>query len=301
MLDVLAFRQAILDQQPVAKTEIELSGNLKQGYRAQLTVPIRAKGEVYGGLVLFYTNPHSFSSEDIEVAITVGEQIALVIENARLRTQVEHAAVAAERNRLARDLHDSVTQTLFSASLIAEVLPRLWERNPEEGRRRLAELRESTRGALAEMRTLLLELRPATLTEVDLNDLLRLLAEAITARARIPVTLRIDGEHEIPPDVKLATYRVAQEALNNVAKHARAHHASVTLNRLSTSIELMIVDDGCGFTFEKIAPDHLGLSIMRERADSIGAVLTIQNQPDQGTVVTFHWYAGNRHLSAAAS
>ncbi|CAN5860186.1 hypothetical protein BH10CHL1_BH10CHL1_47040 [soil metagenome] len=289
MLDTDAFRQAILDEQPIIKTEIESPDNPKHGYHVQLTVPIRAKDEIYGGLVLFYRDPHAFSSEDIKVAITVGEQTALAIENARLRTQVEQAAVAAERGRLARDLHDSVTQTLFSASLIAEALPRLWERNSEEGRRRLGELRELTRGALAEMRTLLLELRPATLTEVDLNDLLRLLTEAITARARIPVTLQINGDQGIPPDVKIATYRVAQEALNNVAKHARASSASVTLNRFSTALDLMIVDDGYGFLYDKIAPDHLGLSIMRERADSIGATLTIQSQPEQGTVVTLHW------------
>ena len=102
-------------------------------------------------------------------------------------------AVAAERSRLARELHDAVTQTLFSASLIAEVLPRLWERDPAEGLRRTAELRQLTRGALAEMRTLLLELRPATLTEVELRDLLRQLCEALTGRARIPVNLQCGG------------------------------------------------------------------------------------------------------------
>jgi signal transduction histidine kinase len=105
---------------------------------------------------------------------------------ARLYEQAEEAAVATERNRLARDLHDAVSQTLFSASLIAKVLPRLWERKPEEGRRRLEEVRRLTRGALAEMRTLLLELRPKALVEADLGDLLRQLTEAFIGRARIP-------------------------------------------------------------------------------------------------------------------
>src|SRR5690606_10269796 len=104
---------------------------------------------------------------------------AIAIENSRLRSSAEQAAVAAERSRIARELHDAVTQTLFAASLIAEVVPNLWERNPNEGRRRLAELRQLTRGALAEMRTLLLELRPSTLAEVELSDLVRQLGEAL--------------------------------------------------------------------------------------------------------------------------
>ena len=103
-----------------------------------------------------------------------------------LAHQAAEVAVAEERNRLARDLHDAVTQTLFSASLIAEVLPKLWRRDRNEGKRRVAELRELTRGALAEMRTLLLELRPTALEDAELGELLKQLAESITGRARVP-------------------------------------------------------------------------------------------------------------------
>ncbi|HYG59384.1 MAG TPA: GAF domain-containing protein, partial [Symbiobacteriaceae bacterium] len=197
-------------------------------YGAVLAVPLMTKGQVYGGIVLYYREPRQFSEEEISLAMTYASQAALAIENARLRTQAERAAVAAERNRLARDLHDAVTQTLFSTSLIAEVLPVLWERNPAEGRRRLSELRELTRGALAEMRNLLLELRPTALVEAKMGDLLRQLADAITGRARIPVTLRCEGEAKLPPDVQVALYRIAQEALNNVARHAGATAAGVT-------------------------------------------------------------------------
>jgi two-component system nitrate/nitrite sensor histidine kinase NarX len=173
--------------------------------------------------------------------------------------------------------------------MIAEVLPRLWQRNPAEGERRLAELRELTRGALAEMRTLLLELRPARLIEVDMADLLRQLAEAIAGRARVPVSVQIEGEVEIPADVKVAFYRIAQEALNNVAKHAQARHAQIQLYGADNAVNMKVFDDGCGFVFERIKPEHLGLGIMRERAEAIGATLEVQSRPDHGTVVSVRW------------
>jgi signal transduction histidine kinase len=250
-----------------------------------LTAPIRDTRGVYGLILLYYSQPRGFVHEDIDLALRVADQTALAIENASLRAQIERTAVAAERSRIARDLHDAVTQTLFSASMIAEVLPIIWQRSEEEGRRRLEELRELTRGALAEMRTLLLELRPAKLVEVDLADLLRQLAEATAGRARVPVTVQVEGEAEVPADVKVALYRVAQEALNNVAKHAQAQRVLIQLQRTPNLIALTIRDDGCGFVFERIAPEHLGLGIMRERAEAIGASLSVRSAPGQGTTV----------------
>lgn len=264
---------------------------LENHYQAVLTVPLIIKEDIYGSLMLYYREPRKFSVEEIELATTMGDQTALAIENARLRTQVEHSAVAAERNRIARDLHDSVTQTLFSASLIAEVLPKLWAHNPEDGRRRLEELRQLTRGALAEMRTLLLELRPATLIEVDLGELLRQLTEAITGRARVPIDLTLEGDHPLPPDVKVAFYHIAQEALNNVAKHARAQHVTVHLVRQPEGACLTVTDDGRGFVLDAVTPEHLGLTIMHERADAIGARLEITSRRGQGTQVQVTWHA----------
>jgi two-component system nitrate/nitrite sensor histidine kinase NarX len=155
--------------------------------------------------------------------------------------------------------------------------------------RRLEELRDLTRGALAEMRTLLLELRPAKLIEVDLGDLLRQLAEAISGRARIPIELELEGDGEVAADVKVALYRVAQEALNNIAKHAHAEHVSIHLEREPERIFLAVRDDGGGFVFEKIAPHHLGLGIMRERADAIGATLSIHSAVGEGTAIEVCW------------
>src|SRR5690606_33249895 len=155
-------------------------------------------------------------------------------------------------------------------SLIAEVAPRLWEKDPEEGRRRLDELRELTRGALAEMRTLLLELRPDTLTESSLPELLRQLSEAVTGRSRLPVALNVQGEPELPPTVPVVFYRVAQEALNNITKHAGANRVDIDLACTPQTIRLTITDDGRGFAQDQIAPNSLGLNIMHERAAEIG-------------------------------
>lgn len=209
-----------------------------------------------------------------------------------LRTQAQQIAVAAERNRLARDLHDAVTQTLFSVSVIADVLPRIWERNPAEGRRRLEELRRLSRGALAEMRTLLLELRPAALMEANLSDLLHQLAASIHSRSGVEVAVDVEGQLELSPDVKISLYRIAQEAINNVAKHSNATQARIELlmrpahdGATEGCVQLVVSDNGCGFDKRINKPTHIGLDIMRERAAAIGARLDIESEIGNGTLV----------------
>ncbi len=260
-----------------------------EGYRSVLKVPLNVQSAIYGNICLYYTAARSFTQEEKELAIAFADQAALAIENGRLREQVGRSAVAAERNRLARDLHDAVTQTLFSTSIIAEVLPTLWEKYPEEGRRQTADLQEMTRGALAEMRTLLLELRPTALTQAKLSDLLHQLADAITGRVRIPVTVEISGQYALPSDVQIAFYRIAQEALNNIAKHSRASQATVRLEQTANHIGLTIEDDGRGFDPSAVPATHLGLNIMRERAQSIGADLTIASAKGQHTSISVSW------------
>ena len=265
-----------------------------------LAVPLLSKDEVYGGIALFFkkqvdmpVKKRFFSKEEVGLAVAFADQATLAIDNARLKAQAEEIAVNAERSRLARDLHDAVTQTLFSASLIAEVLPRIWAKNPEDGRQRLEELRQLARGALAEMRTLLLELRPATLVEAPLEELLRHLAEATTGRARIPVTLKIEGHAVLPTEVKIAFYRIAQEALNNIAKHSGASSAALTLNVDGSDecreVSLTVRDDGRGFDPYAVTGEHLGLGIMRERADSICACLTVCSRVGDGTDISINW------------
>ncbi len=206
-----------------------------------------------------------------------------------LAAQAAEAAVANERNRLARDLHDAVTQTLFSASLLADVIPDLWEINQTEARNRLEELRQLTRGALAEMRTLLMELRPAALTHASLPELLRQLTEAVIGRARLPVELTMEGECCLTPEVQVALYRIAQEALNNVVKYAKATQVNVALRLTPEAVRLSVLDNGIGFDPAAVPPNHLGLRIMRERAEGIGARLSIYSEPGEGTQVTAVW------------
>ncbi len=213
---------------------------------------------------------------------------ALNKANELLREKAAQDAVTTERTRLARDLHDAVTQTLFSATLIADVLPEIWEMNINEGKRRLEELRILTRGALAEMRTLLVELRPNALVEVPLPSLLKQLAEALTGRSRISIQTYSEGDRKLPPDIQVALYRLTQEALNNVVKHANASQAVVTLH-LGDQVRLSIADNGIGFDQTIVTGDHLGLKIMRERAEAIGASLRIESEAGEGTQITIIW------------
>jgi signal transduction histidine kinase len=265
-------------------------------------------------LMLIYGSGYFLSAAFIAIvreAVTARDesqkqQAELQLAHQQLQEYTERAeelAVLQERNRLARELHDAVTQTLFSASLIAEALPALWERNQEMGRERLAMLRQMSRGALAEMRTLLLELRPAAVVETSLEDLLRQLGEAVTVREGVPVTVEVEGWCELPADLHVALYRIAQEALNNVVKHAKASQVAISLRctprvpspssregeGAGVKVELVISDDGRGFDPDDVPPERMGLGIMRERAEAVGAQLGIVSQTGRGTRLTVVW------------
>jgi PAS domain S-box-containing protein len=206
-----------------------------------------------------------------------------------LAAKAAEEAIAAERSRLARDLHDAVTQTLFSASLIAEVLPEMWAVDEVEARNSTEELRQLTRGALAEMRTLLLELRPAALTQARFSDLVKQLSEAVIGRSRLPVRLNVSGNYEMPSAVKVAFYRIAQESLNNIVKYARASEVEITLQLERGKVQMQIKDNGIGFDLSSIKPTSLGTRIMHERAETIHANLNLSSHPGQGTVVSLEW------------
>jgi signal transduction histidine kinase len=264
--------------------------------------PLAIKARVAGTLVLIKEcGKGGFDQTDLDLLAAFADQAAIAIENARLYEEAHQVAASQERSRLARDLHDAVTQTLFSASLIAEVLPGLWESDPVEGRQLLGELRQLTRGALAEMRTLLLELRPAALVEANLGDLLRQLAESVSGRSGIPVSVSLEGcpVPDLADEVHVALYRIAQEALNNVVKHAQAQRVEIRLwcsqEREGTQpgagvrVELRISDDGRGFDPATVSPDHLGLGIIRERAQAIGAQLRVESETGKGTAVEVMW------------
>lgn len=265
----------------------------ESGFHALATFPLRASGQVLGALFMLAPEVREFAREDVELLTSIGQQMGVAVENAHLLQQVQDAAAHEERQRLARELHDAVTQTLFSASLIAEVLPRVWEKDQALAWRRLQELRELSRGALAEMRTLLLELRPAALTESALPDLLRQLTEAARGRSRLQIELEVEGAppaEGLPAEVQIALYRIAQEALNNIVKHAEASCVEVNLAFGATGVMLAVSDDGKGFDMSRGdgagRGDSFGLAIMGERATRIGAELQLESAPGAGTRVT---------------
>jgi nitrate/nitrite-specific signal transduction histidine kinase len=271
----------------------KLKNQLSQfDFQLLVYIPLSTKGRELGFFILGKHEPGQLSPEQLSLLSSIGKQVGVAMENARLYEQAEQAAIAAERHRLARELHDAVTQTLFSANLIADVIPRIWKRNPEEGMQNLEELRQLTRGALAEMRTLLLEMRPESLERTDIKSLLTQLADAFIGRVRIPLDLEINGDCELTHDVKIVFYRVAQEALNNIAKHSGARQVDVHLECQPGHMNLCIKDDGLGFAAGSIPPGHIGIAIMRERASSIGACLKIESQSGQGTTVNLDWRSG---------
>ncbi|WP_168537074.1 sensor histidine kinase [Anabaena sp. UHCC 0253] len=213
-----------------------------------------------------------------------------LLESERLRK----IAVEEERNRLARDLHDSVSQTLFSVATIAETVPRVWQRHPEIAQEKLEELAQLTQGALAEMRSLLVELRPSGLRDKSLGELLKQLTKAVQGRAKIQIITTVTGDQPLPEEVKLVFYRVTQEALNNIIKHAQSTQVDVTFQGNSEYMKLCISDNGYGFDVKDIPLGHLGIEIMKERAESISANFQLESYLGKGTKIILTWLINGR-------
>jgi signal transduction histidine kinase len=218
-------------------------------------------------------------SKDLIQVVKLREQL---LESERLRK----IAVELERHRLARDLHDSVSQTLFTVATTAEALPRVWQRYPDIAEQELGELAQLTQAALAEIRSLLIELRPDGLANKPLAELLQQLIKTICERASLKVTTKIvEGDYPISNEVKLVFYRITQEALNNIIRHAQATQVSVSFYSESQNLVLRITDNGCGFESNNIPSGHLGIAIMKERADSIGASFDLESSLGKGTEI----------------
>lgn len=262
--------------------------------RSYLGVPIRIDEDVIGLINLSSTTPRFFGPRHAERLQAFADQAAIAIQNARLYEGAQELAALQERQRLARDLHDAVSQTLWTANIMADVLPTLWQDNQDEGMETLHKLRQLTQGALAEMRTLLLELRPRELEETRLGDLLHQLAEAAMSRKKVDILLHVDDDIQVSADVKVGLYRIAQESLNNIVKHSHATRVNIALlNVVSDSgvqrVQLTIEDNGRGFDLAKRSTERLGVTIMKERADGIDASFELDSQPDEGTLVRVTW------------
>jgi signal transduction histidine kinase len=202
-----------------------------------------------------------------------------------LRRQAAELASSEERAHLARELHDSVTQALFSMTLLSRSAELLLEKDPAQVPGKLASLRELQRDALAEMRALIFELRPGNIEEYGLIQALRTHSAALSGRIGLPVVVEADLPDRPPIEVEETLYRIAQEALHNVVKHAGARQVTLDVCRVADGVRLRVVDDGRGFDPATVPDGHLGLAGMRSRAERLGGWITVSSARGQGTTI----------------
>jgi PAS domain S-box-containing protein len=260
-------------------------------WQAGVYLPLAEENRVVGFFAVFLPSGLAGpSEEELAFYTALADQAAVAVTNARLAVSARQGAALMERARLSRDLHDSVSQALFSMTMHARgaqlsMTQAGVDENSSLGRS-LAELVELTRGALAEMRALIFELRPGALAEEGLVAALRRQAAALSAREQVAIT--VDGPQErlaLADGVEEHLYRLASEALHNVAKHAGAEVATVHLEDRTGHLRLQIHDNGVGFDAEATRAGHIGLSTMAERAEVIGAQLSLTSSPGRGTTV----------------
>ncbi len=291
--DFSAYVEAALEDPDAGLTEEDVwwYGELVSRYRSLLAAPLIVRDEMYGGLTFYYCDQRTFSKDDYELVVSLADQAALAIENARLRVQAEQAAVMEERQRLARELHDSVSQALYGIGLGARTARKLLDQETSDPDVRtkldapLDYVLSLADAGLTEMRALIFELRPDALEKEGLVTALKRQAETLRARHKLAVEIDLCLEPEVGLDVKEALYRIAQEAMNNTVKHARASRIDLRLRCSDDTLLLEIVDDGIGFDPDRKYPGHLGLKSMRERIVQIGGKLVIESSPGEGAVI----------------
>ncbi len=253
-------------------------------------VPLLLKGKILGLSTLASAENGHFTERHATLALAAGRQAAVAVENARLYDQGRQWAATEERARLARELHDSVTQALFSMTLHARTTHMHLEREGIDPQSPLArsvrQLSDLTQGALAEMRALLFELRPGALRDEGLVAALHKQAAALTAREELKVDVQAPaGRIALDETVEEQLYRLSQEALHNVVKHAQATHVQLCLSVQDHLVTLEVTDNGIGFDLGVRHPGHMGLTTMAERASSLRGDLELRSAPGAGTAV----------------
>lgn len=254
---------------------------------ALLAVPIVFRGDVVAAFYLA-NKAGGFGDEEEELVAELAAHAAVLIEHARLFEAGRELSVLEERNRLARELHDALTQSLFALRLRLQSARELLEPEPDRAARELDEATSLLEGIFDELRSLVLQLRPPAL---EAEGLVRTLDKhlAVAGRAHgVDVRFEPDGVGPLDGDVEDALFRIAQEALTNVIRHAGATRVDVSLSRSGPAVVLRVADDGSGFdaAARSIRSRRLGLVSMRERAEQVGGRLEIRSAPGSGTVVT---------------
>jgi signal transduction histidine kinase len=258
-------------------------------WQALALVPMHAAGQVLGILSIARAQGHPpFNVEETALLMTIADEVGVVVESARLRERAGQVAVMEERARLARDLHDSVTQLLYSLNLFARAGQEAHRQGkPAEVAHHLRELGAIAQQAFREMRLLVYELRPLALAQVGLVGALQQRLEAVEKRAAIETKLLAPAQAlDLSARVEDALYHIAQEALNNALKHAGASQVTVRLGMDEAHVALTVADNGVGFDSQALADQGgLGLLTMRERAEQVGGTLTVQSAAGTGTTV----------------
>jgi signal transduction histidine kinase len=254
-----------------------------------LGVPIRSRGGVLGALYLTdKEDAPGFTDEDERLMLMLAAHAAIAIENARLYERGRELSFVEERNRLARDLHDSVVQKLFGVVLAAQSAETLFDRDPDSARGQLQKLGELTQDAIQELRSLIFQLRPAAVESEGLAEALVKHVQVLRRVHRQDIELEVVGEPRLRPRIDDEVFRIAQEALHNALRHAAAARLEVRLEEGERLLALTVRDDGRGFDPGAAAhrSRRLGLTSMEERAAALGGALTIDSAPGEGTTIT---------------
>jgi signal transduction histidine kinase len=255
--------------------------------RSFVGTPIVLRGETLGNLYLTEKQgADEFTAEDEEALLTLAAQAAIAIENARLYSQEARVATLEERNRIRMDLHDGVMQSLYGVGLLLEDVAERLDAEPEQSKRQLWRSIDRLNAAIADLRGYVIGLRPVEAANQPLGQSLAMLAEQARSNALLDVEIDIEGgvPEELDRPRSEAAYYIAADALGNIARHARARHASLRFFKEAGAIVLEVSDDGIGFDYESATSGH-GLGNMRERAFAVGGTLRVESQPGHGARV----------------
>ncbi len=301
LVDVGLAGQVLKKKSPIVVADIRVDENTRPIFRQSnlksfVGVRMRVKGRVIGVLSAFWEGQRPLYLENVELLDSAADQMAVAIESHRLRQKAEQLAVLQERNRLARDLHDSVSQALYSMSLLAAAGRRLAQSGSNQALldETLLKLGTTSQQALKEMRLLLYRLRPLALQLDGLAETLQHRLDAVEKRAGINARLVTNNLPPLLPDIEETLYHIAQEALNNALKHADATAVTVQLTQEADGlVQLVVADNGRGFDLAAaLEAGGMGLANMRQRAESRGGTVAIDSSPDQGTIITAQVHLG---------
>jgi signal transduction histidine kinase len=272
---------------------VERAAQLEQlyrehGYRSLLAIPLISDRELYGGIVLYFKKTAEHSHEQLAMAATVGYQSALGLENTRLREEAARSAIADERYRIARDLHDSVSQALYGISLGARTARQVISHDLPRATDAVDYVLELAEGGLAEMRALILELQPESLQTEGLVVVLHKQLIALCARHKLGLDVKLTDEPNMPTKHKEAIYRILMEAMQNTVKHAKASSVRLSMDCAmdvhgQRTLSVILEDNGKGFDVTRQFRGHMGLGNMRARAEKLGGCFTISSEIGTGT------------------